>query len=374
MPAPPTTSQSAPRLRFGRWAAGAALFFVASSAWAEPYLAVRTGLKCSSCHLNRTGGGGRTTYGAGYGRQTLPPSGTATLPDLLDGSIGKNFRIGADFRGADIWDFREDRPNLQQFEILGAQLYLFGELIPDRLSFYVDERVAPGGAFNREAFLLVRSEAHHLYFKGGRFFLPFGWRLQDDDAATRRNTGFSFDASDTGVEVGYEPGPWSLDLAITNGAGGASENNNGKQYTFSGSFVHSRWRLGLSAARNELPEDLLHQSAGLFGGFRAGPVVVLGEWDLLRDESGAAPEVDGGAAHAEVDWLIVPGITARVWAGSFDPDRDVAGDDQDQAGLGVDWTPLPGLQVRALYRMKDGPDAQTGSGDDRALVELHLYF
>lgn len=358
------------------YAACAALSMLsAASARAEPYLALKTSLKCSSCHLNRTGGGGRTTYGAGFGRQTLPAPGVATLPDVLDGAIGTHFRIGADFRAGDIWSFREDAPNLQEFDILGAQLYLFADVVPERLALYIDERVAPGGAFNREVFLLVRHEPAHLYAKAGRFFLPYGIRLQDDGAATRRYTGFSMASSDTGLEIGYEPGPFALAIAFTNGNGGATEDNNGKETTFTGAYVHKAFRVGLSASHNSLPDDAIHDSAGLFLGARAGPVVFLAEADVLEDDPGdGTPERDGSAAHAEIDWTIRRGITVRAWAGGFDPNRDGEDDELDQAGLAVDWTALPGLQVRAWYRVQDGPEGAPTSRDDQAVVELHLYF
>src|SRR6185503_9294188 len=156
-----------------------------TAARAEPYLAVRAGLSCASCHLNRTGGGGRTAYGAGYGAATLPAR-WFPAETLFDGAVGERLRLGADGRAGYVGHLPESGPYLGEFRVFEANLYGAVNLLPERLAFYLDERVAPGSAANREAFALLSSHRAGMYAKAGRFFVPFGLRLLDDDAATRR--------------------------------------------------------------------------------------------------------------------------------------------------------------------------------------------
>ena len=68
------------------------------------------------------------------------------------------------------------------------------------------------------------------------------------------------------------------------------------------------------------------------------------------------------------------GLTLRVFAGAADSDRSDDVSRRIQWGVGVDWTPLPGLQIRALYRARDGPASVPGARDDEAAVEAHVYF
>ena len=49
----------------------------------EPYLSVRTGLRCSQCHTNRSGGGGRNDFGSLYAQTQL---GTFSTP-FIDRSL-----------------------------------------------------------------------------------------------------------------------------------------------------------------------------------------------------------------------------------------------------------------------------------------------
>lgn len=347
---------------------------LSGAAWAEPYLAVRTGLNCTACHVNRTGGGGRTAYGAGYGSQSLPMFPPVGGDALFDGGITDRVRIGSDLRASYVGNFQANGPYVGEYELNEATLYLTLELLPDRVTIYADERFAPGGAVNREAFALVRAGKAGLYAKVGKFFQPYGLRLQDDDAVTRRFTGFNFNSQDVGVEVGAEAKGWFTSLAMTNGTGGGAETNNGKQVSWIGGWATKGLRAGLSASHNDLPGDPSRKLAGAFVGYDTGTLEVLAEVDGIQDDAGGGATTDSTAGHVELDWTLHRGLLLRAWMGRYDPDRDGGGDRQTQTGVGVDWTAWPGVQVRAYYRARSGPDDTAGSDDDQAVFELHFYF
>jgi hypothetical protein len=347
---------------------------VTSRAHAEPLFAARTGLGCASCHMNRTGGGGRTAYGAGFGAGTLPWTKFASSRGLFDGSLGDRVRLGFDGRGGYVATFRHQGPYIGEITLGEANLYLGVELLKDRLSVYVDEHVAPGGAASREAFALYDFGRAGLYVKGGKFFVPFGLRLQDDEASTRRATGFTFETADIGAEVGMDDGRWTAALAITNGTSGGPETDNGKEYSFTGARLWSAGRLGVSASTNVLPAGAHRSVGGIYGTYRVGPIVVLTEADEIHDDDGISPQRRGAAGHLEVDGLVHAGLTVRAFSGADDPDRSDAISRSTQWGIGADWTPLPGLQIRVLYRARNGPESIPGSRDDQAVAEIHAYF
>ena len=210
------------------------VLFGANSASAEPYLAVRTGQACSACHVNPAGGGLRTEYGAIFGqrilaRKPLQGGGSSTSFSLTDSlSIGGNARFNAqqfDLKGGD-----------SQLEFQTDRVSVYGSFVlNDLVSLYVDQQVAPGGSLNREAWVKLKRD--DWYIRMGKLFLPFGWRLEDDSAFVRQATGINFNSSDNGVEIGLDRPNLQAQLAITNGAGGGGEVDDGKFVTFRGSWI-----------------------------------------------------------------------------------------------------------------------------------------
>jgi hypothetical protein len=336
----------------------------------EPYLAVRTGLKCSACHVNRSGGGGRNAFGSVYAQTQLPVrTGTVRSRALND-----FLALGWDLRTlASATTSASSPPGPRTaIELSEANVYFEARLIERVLEMYLDETLGPGQAGTREAFALVDGLPLSGYAKAGKFMLPYGLRLQDDAEFIRAQTGFSYRTPDQGVEVGFEPGAVSFFLAVSNGTAGAAENNSGKQFTSTLAVVSRRLRLGASASRNQGTELARRDVFGGFGGTSWGPLTVLGEVDRIADRAPSGSEVKQLAGFVEGDFLAAKGVNAKVTYGYFDKNLDVANDQRVRLRFGLELFPIGFLRAAAFYTADLWiPQAAT---PDRVSVELHLHF
>lgn len=350
-----------------------AFAFAATAARAEPYLAVHEGLKCSACHSHPAGGGMRTAYGNAYAQTELPEQRIGS-PDaeLWTGAVTKWLSVGANFRA----DYRyTDTPEQEvqsEFAIGQGTVYAEVELVPDRLSLYVDEQFAPGGSLNREAYVRLNSAGGEFHLLAGQFFLPYGLRFQDDTAFVRMVTGTSFTTPDRGVQVGYEAGPWSTQLSVTNGSGGGAELDTGKQASWVGQYVREGWRVGASFNFNDA-DVADRQMQNLFVGVRTGPIAWLAEADLIRDDLPGGGERDGIAGYVEANWLFRDGHNLKLAYDYFDPDDDVDEDHDVRWSLVWEYVPIQFLQLRVGARIYDGPPQDDFMNRDVYFVEIHAF-
>jgi hypothetical protein len=178
---------------------------------------------------------------------------------------------------------------------------------------------------------------------------------------------------DTGVEVGWESGPWSAQFAITNGTSLDPEVDNGKQYTLQGVFVTGRWRLG--AAANVNSRDIGDRTAyGVFGGLRTGPIAWLAEADLVTDDSLPQNEQDMVTGLLEANWLVRQGHNLKLTAEYYDPSRDLSSDRQQRYSLVYEYTPVQFLQVRAGARIYEADDDTNFLHRKIYFLQLHGFF
>ncbi len=342
------------------------------AAHAEPYLAVGQGYKCGACHTNPTGGGLRSEFGDIFAQNVMPEEHLDLGTDEWLGRIGDRIRVGGDLRTD--WSFM-DVPHSsteKSFALEQVRTYADVSIIPSRLDFSIDELLAPGAATVMEAYAKYASASGELYVKAGKFYLPFGWRLQDNTAFVREVTGISMTTPDTGVELGLELPHWSAQLDLTNGAANATTGN-GQQVTAQAVWVHSAWRIGAAASSTQSDAGN-RREAGLFAGLRTGPFVWLAEGDLVRGGGFTNGDRTMLASLLELDWGLRRGHNLKLTYEYEDPERSVRNNAETRASVLYEYTPIQFLQLRAGYRRYVGIPQSNTENQSLGFAEIHVFF
>lgn len=393
-------------LRVALVAALLAVLAAAATAGAEPYMALRQGYACSDCHANRSGGGMRTLTAEMHAGEilSLANDGEGVLPahdDWFSPNINEYFSVGADLRIVDSVLFQDDPDSNNRvknntvfrdlesndLDVDQATLYAELRLIPGLLSGYLDERVAPGGADNREAFVLLDGVMPaETYLKAGRFFAAWGLKTQDDSAFVNSTSGFTFDRSVTGVEVGRTGEGFNWFASVSEG----NEDTDVDQlFAVSASYI---WKdlpgpltnalFGGSAAHDS-PGNLESNSFTAFGGISTGNLTVLAQANLLDLErplpdppgpAGAIEDVQAWATYVEVNYLISDWINAKLAFDFYDPDDNKAEDSRNRISVGLEPFLDRFLQLRFFYRVYNGPEDEPQNNRDELILEAHLLF
>lgn len=337
---------------------------------AEPYLAVESGLKCANCHVNPSGGGKRNAFGTLYARNQL----SARALELAEGRapwtgdvVSRWFAAGGDFRGGYT---SVDVPGLDsqsETDVSRATVYAEVRLVPNLLSVYVDQKVAPDSSDNREAYLLVKPKDGKVTIKAGQMFVPFGLRLQDDNAFVRQSSGVNFLTPDDGVELGLELARWSAQLAVLEGPPGGDD-----QLSATAVYVQPTWRVGASVNSSE---DAFgeREMQSVFAGLKTGPLAWLAEVSLIEDQ-GPAGTRDFYATLLEGNWRLRKGHNLKLGYEFLEPDRDRDEDEQERYSLVWEYNPVQFVQSRVGVRRYNGIPNIAVSNRDEVFAELHVYF
>ncbi len=348
------------------------LAILASCAWPEPYIAVRTGFKCSQCHVNGTGGGKRTDYGNVYSQYKLLMATPLndSMPYSFDPKLNKAISLGANWRVEQVRTMAytnkgETVPSSDLPIIRESNLYVNVELIKNFLSAYVDETVGKGVS-NREFWAAVKPTSNS-WLKFGNMLLPYGYRLMDDLAFVRDKTNFTYSRSELGYEAGYEPGPFSLVANVTS-----------NQFTGVGSVVFRDLpvvrtvRLGGSYGDGVRKADRGKQTTyGAFGGFALGMFTFLGEQDWILKDS-----VHSVADYAEMDVLPVQGCNVKFAFEYHWPDTRIARTQNGQLReiIGIEPFLTSFLQLGLYYRKNDWIPGALAENQDEIYGRLHVFF
>ena len=360
------------------------------SVQAEPYLAIQEGYKCSKCHVNMTGGGKRTDFANIYVQTRLAnkffdwrsvgkagseeaddeenPLKTDSKSSFFSGRLNDYIAIGADFRWLAERTETPDNPSENVFNQRKHNIYLQIDLIPENLLFYT---TLSGGGDAQEIFGLVKGHVldEPYYLKVGQFFLPYGLRLQDDTAFVRAVTGFTYGTTDVGVEIGFEPGPWALHLAVSNGTGSSQETDDSKRITGSAAYVAKYFRLGASYSSNKNTDGSDTDIYGLHGGAQFGRLGLLLAGDVIDDST-----VEQRVGIAELNFLVVRGHNVKFSYEWHDPNRDIFENANERYSLVYEPFLNQFTQVRVGVRDSNGIPQDPTLNITSYFLELHLFM
>ncbi|MBS0389195.1 MAG: hypothetical protein JSR15_12010, partial [Proteobacteria bacterium] len=281
-------------------------------------------------------------------------------------------RMGGDVRASVTRSEVPGSAAQDQHQLDQLRLYADVALIPQRLGIYVDEKVAPGDRQEFEGYIRLNDAAHGWYIKAGKFYLPFGWRLQDQTAFVRELSGINMTTPDTGAELGIETGNWSAQFDYSNDINNANARAR-HQLTAQLVWVQPRYRLG--AATSQISATTGNRSStGVFAGLRTGPVAWLGELDLVHDDGFADGPRSMLAALGELDWALRRGHNLKLTAEIQDPDRAVAEDQFTRWSVVYEYTPIAFLQLRAGLRRYRGIPQNDFENRQAWFLELHGYL
>ena len=341
---------------------------------AEPYIAVQKGLQCSACHTHPAGGGKRNAYGNVFAQTELPASRVGgEAGDLWTGEIAKFLSVGANLRAGYRYVDTPNNDEVSEFDVFRGNLFIEAHVVPNRLSVYIDQQLAPNGSLNREAYIKLRDSGGNWSLTAGQFYLPYGLRLQDDTAFIRQVTGINFTNPDRGVQVGFDNARWSTQLSLSNGSGGGAESDTGKQVSFVVQFVEDRWRAGASINVNDVSGND-RQMQNVFAGLRTGPIAWLGEVDWIRDELTGGGTRDSFATLIEANWQFRRGHNLKLTQDYFDPDDDMDEDEVVRFSVFWEYTPMQFLQARFGVRTYDGEPQIDVLNRDEFFAEIHGFF
>lgn len=351
------------------------LMLTSASAFAIPRFSAQTGWKCQSCHVNPTGGGMRQTLGAQYGREQLPVPEWSKDLELEDFStLLTNFLgVGADVRT--LYYYRQvpggasDSSNNAFWQMEGSLHLNF------KLARKVNVYLSKGLYSGFEVFGMLNVLPANGYVKVGKFTPGYGLKVDDHTAWIRQKTGFSPEAGRpelTGMELGVNPGIFSVLGGMYNAADGFGLSGSAKSYlgrveALTALSENFHLGLGANAFASTSPVNGRQDLYGGFGMLAYGTTSLVGEVDYLKT---GGP--NGLVAWAELHAGIVQGLGLILTYDFYDSDTSVKAGYMTRYGFGLEFYPVSGVELRPIYRIvKEKPDDLP---DNELLVVLHFYL
>jgi hypothetical protein len=357
-----------------------AIIFVPQQGKALYIFAAKEGTRCSTCHVNPTGGMIRTQVGIDYAQNDHSFQEQENSAPLLSFIMGENLQAGSDMRFMYNYNDSTELPSYQSrssfFTMQGA-LYLSANLGKNLVLFYNNDFGFAGLGQNREVWGMLRKLAYNGYLKVGRFRLPYGIRMDDHTSFVKDSLGFGTHSQDNGIEVGFTPATFYTYLALTNGEEHyvPFDRNTYKAFTASAGFIIRHLSFGGSFYFNRSSIGVQEkQRVGAYGSLYFNRVTLLAEADYGWDDSlkgFVPPSRELLAGYAQALYQLFPTLRMTAKFDYWDPHRGMQDDDIQRVTVGGDLYLFKLSELKLQYRINL---EESKEKNNEFLSQVHFFF
>ena len=351
------------------------ILLFALPASALPKFAARMGATCKSCHVNPTGGGLRTVFGAtSYAVEDLPVPSWQEAYGLEGFSPQLNdfISVGADVRTL-YFSAQSTPSDRNSFFQMQTDLYIAAHLAKNT-HLYFNKGI--GSRF--EAFAIAGVLPLNGYVKAGWFTPAYGLRLDDHNIFVRSKTlFFGNGGQDAGLEVSISPGFLTLTGAVSNGTPSDRDDNRSKAIlgrAESGfKIAPFNIRLGANYYNNAFVSGITTLYGGFLTASLSGNLTLLAEVDQMKDYVGPTNTVTTGmVSSVEIDYVLTQGLDLKLGYDFYDPNIKRKTGSESRYVVGFELYPLSGIELRPLYVInKENP---VDLRNNQILFLLHFFF
>jgi hypothetical protein len=336
-----------------------------STAFAVPRYSAQYNQSCVLCHVNPSGGGARSLYGAQFFSYTelaakeTPFEEVERVQPMLNDQVQVGFDMRTMFYGT-------DQPPANSFLQMQGDLYVVFQFNP-QWTLFVDK-----GLYNGfEIWGMGHILPYNGYVKAGRFVPPYGLRLADHKAFIRDKLGMGAAFRETGAEIGFHPQKFTLAVAVTNSTSQLIDTDETKAVTGRMDFRFPVSEVLVWVGTSERYQDISGVEdfiGGGYGGLNYGIFSVMGELDYR-----VTGEVSSLVGFVEGSVRLKRGVTLKTEYDFYDPDLDYQSGAESMVVVGAEIVPLGFLEfipnVR-YYDISPGDDNDYYVGE----IQFHIFF
>ncbi len=312
----------------------------------------------------------RNYYGAAmYGREILPVRAWAddTTMNNFTTQLNDFVSVGMEMQTLFIYRQQSDYTSFYQMQ---GDIYLSA-----RFSNNILLSITKSLYHDFEIFGIANILPANGYIKVGRFTPAYGTRIDDHTAFIRTKTVFPlFRREDTGIEVGISPASFTWNAGVYNGETGGDPSNGSIRLvtTRAEAFFHFE-RLNCSIGGSAWYNNGLQGTLTMFSGFAGAyfkNVSANAEIDIKKDNT--ALKTKELISYFELNYLLLEGVDLKFMYDFYDPDIDLKTGSESRFSVGMEFFPLPGVELRPLYRIDVKDPGNTKQNEFDFLLHLFL--